>query len=306
MRRIVIPVSPSSKTASASHYCVSVPLQRVSWLSIETQRWIRSKTPCRAIVKFSRLHNQLKEEYREDVKALVLKQMQEKAKYRHNAAMEQKAEEVRHMCTTAGRYEASLLVKAHTSFPSKLHSTIPSSLREGGSKRLTFVLSVVTVVLPFRAYRFIRCSSKVLAPYLAACVNVHLSVSCCSSERDPALEGVAEHAELKHYTTGKTSELHQAKVREIQEAAQDAALQDEALGLQEDHLARVIETLREFTGAKDSPANALLEQARQVRNLHYANLASGQYQGDAVLFVFTVFFVECMPTCHGAYLLCGK
>ncbi|CDI75202.1 hypothetical protein EPH_0019790 [Eimeria praecox] len=78
--------------------------------------------------------------------------------------------------------------------------------------------------------------------------------------------GAGDRAEQKRYSTRKTSELHQAKVREIQEAAQDAALQDEALGLQEDHLARVIETLREFAGPKDSPANALLEQARQEKS----------------------------------------
>lgn len=134
------------------------------------------------------LHNQLKEEYREDFKALVLKQMQEKAKYRHNAAVERRAEEAKHVDTTA---ESNVAI--------------------------------------------------------------------------PAWEGVPERAKLKREPTEKT-ELHQAKVREIQEAAQEAALQDEALGLQEEHLARVIETLREFAGAKDSPANTLLEQARQEKS----------------------------------------
>ncbi|CDJ50021.1 hypothetical protein EBH_0073680 [Eimeria brunetti] len=135
------------------------------------------------------LHNQLKEEYREDIKALVLKQMQQKAKYRHNAAMEQIAEETRQMDTIAG-----------------------------------------------------------------------------SSETAPMLEVVTDREELKNPTRKKTSELHHAKVREIQEAAQDAALQDETLGLQEDHLARVIETLREFAGAKDSPATTLLENAKQEKS----------------------------------------
>ncbi|CDJ63018.1 hypothetical protein ENH_00032840 [Eimeria necatrix] len=153
------------------------------------------------------LHNQLKEEYRDDLKALVVRQMQEKAKYRHNAAMQQKAES-QEAQASAEKYEGNYLMN--------------------------------------------HCG-RITCPL------------CHPNNTGSATENEAVKTELKTYTSRKTSELHQARVREIQEAAQDAALQDEALRLQEEHLQTVIDTLREFTSVNDSPASTLLEHAKQEK-----------------------------------------
>lgn len=78
-------------------------------------------------------------------------------------------------------------------------------------------------------------------------------------------EGGEATTRLEELTKQRTEELHQARVKEIQDAAQDAAMQDEALGLKEQHLTRLIDTLQEFSGVKNSPASGFLEQARQVK-----------------------------------------
>ena len=87
------------------------------------------------------------------------------------------------------------------------------------------------------------------------------------------IDGIPEQGTLTGYAS-QSAQLNQNKVREIQEAAQDAALHDEALGLQEEHLDRVIATLREFASLTDSPASSLLEQAKQVCPVLQRNTAS--------------------------------
>lgn len=82
--------------------------------------------------------------------------------------------------------------------------------------------------------------------------------------REDTVDGMGVSAAASENIRQSTAELHQFRVREIQEAAHDAALQDEALALEEVHLEKLIDVLREFSGLKDSPAKSLVEQARQV------------------------------------------
>ncbi|KAL8431209.1 hypothetical protein Efla_000154 [Eimeria flavescens] len=83
--------------------------------------------------------------------------------------------------------------------------------------------------------------------------------------KDGADGHIEENKNLVEYTKHQSEALQQAKIRSLQEAAQDAAMQDEALGLQKEHLDDLIDTLREFSGIEDLPADGLLEQAVQEK-----------------------------------------
>lgn len=103
------------------------------------------------------------------------------------------------------------------------------------------------------------------------CGSIPCCIQVCTAEffgafriGEAASLDASDDADKREYRKQKTAELHQAKVREIRESAKDAALHDEALALEEEHLEAVIDTLREFAGLVDSPASSLLEQAREV------------------------------------------
>ncbi|KAL8271281.1 hypothetical protein Esti_004796 [Eimeria stiedai] len=134
------------------------------------------------------LHKELKDQHRDNLNSLVVKQMQDRAKFRHKVAMEVRA---------------------------------PQSMEiDPAAERAT---------------------------------------------EDNALYGTGENRAKSGLTRQQTRESYQEKIRQLQEAAQDAAMQDEALGLQEEHLDVVIDTLNEFASTRDSPAGGLIEQAMQEK-----------------------------------------
>ncbi|KAL8429681.1 hypothetical protein ACSSS7_006426 [Eimeria intestinalis] len=134
------------------------------------------------------LHKELKEQHRDNLNSLVVKQMQDRAKFRHKVAMEMK---------TAQSAESGAAAEKAT--------------------------------------------------------------------EDNALRGTGETGAMPELAREQTRESYQEKIRQLQEAAQDAAMQDEALGLEEEHLDVVIDTLNEFAGTTDSPASGLIEQAMQEK-----------------------------------------
>lgn len=236
-----------------------------------------------------RLHNELKEHYREDLKALVTKQLQEKAKHRHNAAMELEAQDGQQTDADANKYAATMRMNSPVSDSSinlrRQHT--PGEDKSGGPR-----LHASTHVLPVRGlWRLItravlsHATSGSPCGLLARSTRAQNAPACttpraleavlhyigyadCGTRRSNptavASGGRDEQEDLGRYTRQRTAQLYQAKVREIQEAAQDAALQDETLRLKEEHLQQLLDTLQEFASVKDSPARGLLEHARQV------------------------------------------
>ncbi|KAL8441974.1 hypothetical protein Emag_006751 [Eimeria magna] len=130
------------------------------------------------------LHTELKDQHRDNLNSLVVKQMQDRAKFRHKVGMEMRAAQSEETDAVAD-----------------------------------------------------NCACEVEAWY-----NL--------------LKGLTRH---------RTKESYQEKIRQLQEAAQDAAMQDEALALEEQHLSVLIDTLNEFASTGDSPASGLIEQALQEK-----------------------------------------
>ncbi|KAL8449157.1 hypothetical protein Emed_003308 [Eimeria media] len=134
------------------------------------------------------LHKELKDQHRDNLNSLVVKQMQDRAKFRHKVGMEMRAAQ--------------------------------GEDTEAAAEKAT---------------------------------------------KDDARRGTGENGDTPALTRQQTKESYQEKIRQLQEAAQDAAMQDEALGLEEEHLNVLIDTLNEFANTGDSPASGLIEQAVQEK-----------------------------------------